>query len=227
MAETRGKKKKNRPLALKGLIFDCDGVLLNSRAANIAFYNNLRSLASLPPLNAEEEEYVHMATYEQALERVFQGAAAGRAAEFLDKLETYFDYYSLLHVEKGLLPMLDWLRAMNIRLAICTNRLSPLEGLLARFGLDKYFSPLQTASNSCPKPSPDGLLKTLAAWGIQPGESAYIGDSKVDEMAAAAAGVPFWSFNNQELEAGLHFNDFAELHGWLRIAAGEKNLGEI
>ncbi|MDR2503666.1 MAG: HAD family hydrolase [Deltaproteobacteria bacterium] len=211
--------------SLRGLIFDCDGVLINSRLANITFYNRLRARWSLPPLTPEEEDFAHMATYEQALRHIFRGLGEESVRHLLTggakkELDAYLDdYYSLLQAEEGLIPLLDRLRAESFGLGVCTNRLSPLEGFLARFKLEKYFSPVQTASNSQPKPSPDGLLQVLAAWGAKAGEVAYIGDSKVDEQAAAAAGVPFWAFKNPKLCAALHFDTFADLHR--RLFPGE------
>ncbi len=207
---------------LKGLIFDCDGVLINSRMANISFYNHLRGKAGMQRLSAAEEEFVHMATYEQALDHIFPGPERATVMTFLEAMESHFDYYELLQVEEGLTPMLGWLSKRNFRLGICTNRISPLEPFLKRFGLDNFFFPMQTASNSKPKPDPDGLLQVLGAWGMAQGEVAYIGDSKVDEMAAMAAGIPFWSFKNQDLAASLHINSFFELHAWLKLAV-QKN----
>lgn len=201
---------------VRGIIFDCDGVLLNSRLANISFYNQLRGKAGLPPLSAEQEEYVHMSTYEQALDYILEGSNRSKVSGYLEEMEDNFDYFNLLKRESGLLPMLDWLRAAGFRLGICTNRLSPLDGLLARFELDGYFSPLQTASNSAAKPHPDGLLKAASAWGLPPAELAYIGDSQVDELAAAAAAMPFWSFKNPALTAVIHIPNFKSLHGWLK-----------
>lgn len=203
---------------LTGLIFDCDGVILNSRLANSAFYNHLRKKASMPPLSESEENFVHMSTYEQALDHIFPGKERSQVMGFLDELEDHIGYFDLLEVESGLVPMLDWLKKKNMHLGICTNRLSPLEPLLDRFELGHFFSPLQTASNSRPKPNPDGLLKVLRSWYATNEQIAYIGDSKVDEMAANAAGVPFWSFKNPELNASLHISSFSELHGWLRLA---------
>lgn len=210
----------------KGIIFDCDGVLLNSRLANISFYNNLRKKAGLPPLGEEEEEFVHMSTYEQALDYILQGSSRSKVANYLDEMEDSFDYYDLLKVEDGLVHMLGWLMGKGFPLGICTNRLSPLDSFLARFGLDKYFSPMQTASNSSPKPNPDGLLKAVAAWRLSPAEAVFIGDSKVDEMAAKAAGMPFWAFKNFSLDARLHIPDFPSLEVWLKnyLSLG-KNLG--
>lgn len=200
---------------LKGIIFDCDGVLLDSRKANIAFYNYIRDCLDLPPLLPEQEEYVHMATFEQALHYIVPESQRGHIPDLLDSIESYLDYYSLLSVEDGLLDMLDWLKLHEVRLGICTNRIDPMDGLLGRFRLTGYFQPVQTASNSQPKPHPDGLLQILRRWNLSPSEVAFIGDSKVDEAAALGAGVPFWSFKNETLTAALHIPGFDALHGWL------------
>lgn len=199
----------------RGIVFDCDGVLLNSRLANISFYNRLRHKAGLPDLIAEEEEFVHMSTYEQALEFILMGTDRSRVSDYLAEMEDNFDYYNLLKVEDYLLPMLEWLKNSNFRLGICTNRLSPMGSFLERFGLDGFFNPMQTASNSTPKPSPDGLFKAAAEWDMEPGEIAYIGDSRVDEEAANAAGMPFWAFKNPELSSVLHVPGFKILQNWL------------
>ena len=201
---------------VKGLIFDCDGVLLNSRLANVSFYNHLRVKAGLPHLSPAEEEFVHMSTYEQALDYILEGSDRSRVSGYLEEMESSFDYYNLLKVEEGLVPMLGWLADRNFMMGICTNRLSPLDTFLARFGLDGYFNPMQTASNSTPKPSPDGLFQVVSDWRVEPHEVAYIGDSKVDEQAAEAAGMPFWAFKNPELDAVLHIPDFTTLELWLK-----------
>ncbi|MCL1889938.1 MAG: HAD family hydrolase [Desulfovibrionaceae bacterium] len=211
----------------RGIIFDCDGVLINSRLANITFYNALRSRAELPPLDRDEEEYAHMATYSQALEYIFRSIDPARRPEALnralDGLERYVDYYNLLRPTEGLIPLLDWLRAGGVALAVCTNRVSPLDSLLSRFNLEGYFSPVQTASNSMPKPSPDGLLQVLKAWRMRPGEVAYLGDSLVDAQAAAAAKMPFWAFKNRNLDAAAHINDFSTLRAGLALERAPEN----
>ena len=202
--------------SIKGLVFDCDGVLLDSRRANISFYNYLLAGLGLPELTDEQQEYVHMSTFEQALDFMIPEKMRHRIPDLLNSVETNLDYYSLLTLEKGLLPMLDWLRRNNVRLAMCTNRIDPMDNLLQKFNLQGYFTPIQTASNSLPKPHPDGLHKILEKWEADPYEVAFIGDSKVDEHAARAAGVHFWAFKNARLEADLHIPDFEQLHDWLR-----------
>ena len=55
----------------KVIIFDCDGVLFDSKEANIAFYNQILSQFNLPPLTIAEVEYVHVSTAEEALRYLF------------------------------------------------------------------------------------------------------------------------------------------------------------
>jgi HAD superfamily hydrolase (TIGR01509 family) len=205
---------------LKGLVFDCDGVLLDSRRANITFYNYLRTGLGLPVLTDKQQEYVHMSTYEQALDHIIPKNLRRCLPDLLNNVERHIDYYSLLNLETGLLSMLDWLRQGGTRLAICTNRTDPMDDLLLRFNLLGYFTPVQTATNSLPKPHPDGLQKILQEWNADPYEVAFIGDSKVDGSAAQAAGVHFWSFKNISLDAELHVPGFEQLHEWLRNFSG-------
>ena len=207
---------------LKGLIFDCDGVLLDSRGANIAFYNCFRSCLLLPKLTADQEEYVHMATFEQALHFITPPALRGCISETLGRVGDELDYYSLLGVEEGLLPFLDWLKACGVHLAMCTNRVEPMDKVLDTFGLRGYFDPIQTASNSLPKPDPDGLTQVLGKWKVEAHEVAFIGDSSVDMRAARAGGLPFWSFKNEKLDADLFVSGFPGLHTRMRLFMNEK-----
>jgi phosphoglycolate phosphatase-like HAD superfamily hydrolase len=200
---------------LKGVVFDCDGVLLDSRKANIAFYNYIRAGINLPFLTVEQENYVHMSTFEQALDYIVPENLRKLIPDILNHMENDLDYYSLLSLENGLLPLLNWLKTNSIHMALCTNRTDPLEKMLSKFNLTGYFTPVQTASNSIPKPHPDGLLQILKKWSFDPFEVAFLGDSEVDENAARAADIHFWSFKNQNLHADLLIPDFATLHNWL------------
>ncbi|WP_366912885.1 HAD hydrolase-like protein, partial [uncultured Desulfovibrio sp.] len=58
------------PRGLGGVIFDCDGVMINSRAANEQFYNRVLAYFDLPPMTPEQEAYSFMATAGQALRHI-------------------------------------------------------------------------------------------------------------------------------------------------------------
>lgn len=196
---------------LAGIIFDCDGVLFDSKGANSAYYNHIRAAVALPPMSEEEASYAHMVSTDEALERMIpenlleQAIAARNATRFRDL------FMSLMEPSPH---MTDFLRAMQARkmpMALCTNRSDSVHHVLAHFGLQDFFSPVMTISHAKPKPDPEGLFKILSAWGAEPGAVAFLGDSLVDCRAAAAAGVPFWCFGTTAIPAALHVNSFAEL----------------
>jgi len=47
-----------------------------------------------------------------------------------------------------------------------------------------------------PKPHPDPLNRILAYYGIEPRDALFVGDSAVDQQAAAAAAVPFVAYRS-------------------------------
>lgn len=193
---------------LRGLVFDIDGVMLDSRTSNMEFYNIIRRAVQLPPLSREEEDYCHMASVEEALERIIPPDYRAAAEEACARIDYAEQILPMLSLEPGLLEALHWMQLWDVRLAIFTNRSSSVDELLRYFGLESFFHPVQTAGICLPKPAPDGLLRILDDWSLEPSQIAFLGDSKVDELAAKSAGVPFWAFRNSLLHARLHFDDF-------------------
>ena len=44
---------------LKAIVFDCDGVIFDSREANKAYYNAILKNIGLPPMNEEQLNFAH------------------------------------------------------------------------------------------------------------------------------------------------------------------------
>ena len=200
---------------LKGLVFDVDGVMFDSRNSNIEYYNLIRRAVNLPPISPQEEDFCHMASVHEALAVIIPPQSREAAFKACKQINYQERILPMLSVEPGLLEALHWLRHWNVRLGIFTNRTNSVETLLRYFGLESFFSPVKTAGNSPPKPDPTGLLETAREWGVTPLQIAFLGDSRVDEQAAASAGVPFWAFRNEELNARLHFSDFFKMISWI------------
>lgn len=207
--------QKNCRNGLRGLIFDVDGVLFNSRTSNIEFYNLIRRAVGLPLLTPEEENFCHMASSEEVLTRTIPEELRYAAVEAAEAINYQEKIQPLLTLEEGVLEALYWLEHWRVPMAVCTNRTNSVSGLLHAFGLEKFFPIVMTAQSHPPKPDPGGLLAILDAWNIPPRAVAFLGDSKVDEQAAKSAGIPFWAFRNPELTTELHFSSFFELISWL------------
>ncbi len=199
------------PQGLKGIIFDCDGVIFDSRESNTSYYNAIRKGVGLPALTHEDIAYVHMSTVHAAFARLFPPPYDQAALKYSALYDYKENIIPMLVPEQGVLELLHWLQNWNIKIAMCTNRTNTVGEVLRYFSLESFFWPVKTAANSVPKPRPDGLLGIISDWDVPLDSVAFIGDSPVDEEAARAAGMSFWSFKNEELDADLHVEDFFTL----------------
>ena len=199
------------PQGLCGVIFDCDGVLLDSRQSNVLYYNRVLENMGLPPMTPEQEEYTHMHTVRESLDyvvpenRMRDLERAHRAVDYTR------DIVPAISLGKGAIECLETLRKAGIPLAVHTNRSTQAESVLERFGLLPFFPIVMTAKKAAPKPDPEGVWLILWEWDVKPENVLFVGDSILDREAARAAGTRFAAFGNESLPADMHVRDFAQL----------------
>lgn len=197
---------------VKGLIFDCDGVLVDSKDANRMYYNTVRKKLGMLPMTPEEEDFVHAHAVLASIAHIVPRERLAEAEEARKEIDYRQDIMPFSTLEAGLVPFLSTARDMGYRLAVNTNRTDSMEMLLETFELEHFFWPVITAAKvSHPKPNPEGVHRILRDWNLTRHQVAYIGDTSVDELTARAAGVAFWSFKNSSLKASLHVDGFEAL----------------
>ena len=183
----------------KAVIYDCDGVMFDSFEANLAFYQRIMDRMGREPIdraNVEQMLVLHTYANREVLAHFFPEPADYAAAVQHAGSIDYLDLVPLMIMEEGYRETLDAL-AGRVELAVCTNRSTSMETVLASFDLAGYFSCVMTANQvDNPKPHPDPLYKVLEQLGIAPAEALFVGDSEVDYLAASAAGVPFIAYKN-------------------------------
>ena len=199
------------PGEIRGVIFDCDGVLIDSRSANITYYNKLLEAIGRPPMSPAQEEFVHMASERQAVGHIFPSEAVACYDQVATKVPYKQVVLPLLTLESGVLETLLWLRDCGVRLAVHTNRGSGMWDLLDKFALREVFDPVMTVELVAPKPSSEGVRRILDAWNMGPDSVVFVGDSLADARAAGGESVPFVAFRNPELQASAHSAGFQEL----------------
>lgn len=194
---------------IKLVAFDCDGVLFDSRPANIAFYNSILNHFGRPRLSPEAVDYIHSHTVWQSLEYIFQGYANYEAVLDFARDFDYDPFIAMMVEEPHLREFLQFVRRERYT-ALATNRTTTTGAVLTYHGLADDFDLVISAQDvSRPKPDPEAFVRILAHFNLAPFEAIYIGDSQVDEHFAANAGVPFVAYRNPSLQADYYLESFA------------------
>ncbi|RLA82866.1 MAG: HAD family hydrolase [Deltaproteobacteria bacterium] len=198
---------------IKVVIFDCDGVMFDSKEANIAYYNHILRELGLPPLGEEEVAFVHASTADQAVEFLLSRRRIAEIEAFHRRRRgtDYRPFIKLMKPEPHLREVLEALPP-EVKKAISTNRTYTIGEVLAYHGLEKYFDLVVSALDvKRPKPHPDSLEKIIEHFRIRPDEALFVGDTFADEKAAHEAKTPFVAYKNPSLRADYHIEDLIEL----------------
>lgn len=202
---------------IKAIIFDCDGVIFDSRPANIIFYNAILERFGKPKLTDTQLRYVHMHTAEESINFLFKGDEKLADAQRYRLNMDYTPFSRYIVLEPYIVEILEYLYP-HFKTALCTNRSTSTNTVLRNHGLSQYFDMVVSALDvQNPKPHPEPILKILHHFGIGGHEAIYIGDSEVDQEAADSAGVIFISYKNQGLKAACHINSLLELSKILKV----------
>lgn len=195
----------------KAVIFDCDGVMFDSKQANINFYNHILNHFGFPPMNEDEEHYVHMHTGEESVNKIFKGSSlTEKAQEYRLNLD-YTPFVGDMIIEPGLKEILALLKP-DFGLAVATNRSNTIGQVLEENGLSQFFDIIISSLDvKKPKPDPESITKILNFFDISSSKAVYVGDSMVDYMTAKAANVVLIAYKNQDLEADYHADSMEDL----------------
>lgn len=216
---------KNGP---RGLVFDCDGVMIDSRDANRGFYNRILDAFGLGRMTAEQEDFAFRSTAMQALRRMIPKKEHGRIESVISEVIDYNrDVMPNIRLMPGFMEFMLALHGRGMPMGISTNRVREgMQRVLDFFRLPSYFSPIMTASDVEPKPSPEGLLRIAESWSILPEQVLFVGDSVDDMAAAAAAGTGFCAFRSHGITRGAVrriIADFPRMPGYF-AANGYEDL---
>lgn len=184
----------------KVVIYDCDGVILDSVESNYVFYNRVMEFLGRPEIDRTDSDarrVLHTYSFNDVMEYFFAGDPHREKALSFAKTIHYRDLMPYMRMEDGFISTLDLLKE-HTALAVCTNRAISMDMIIEDFGLSGYFQYVMTAAQvTNPKPNPEPLLKVLDYFNITPDEALFVGDGEVDMQAAKDAGVPFISYKSQ------------------------------
>lgn len=197
--------------------FDCDGVMFDTVNANKAFYNRILSHLDRPKMTPQQFDYANMHTADEVLAYLFKDEASLQAAQAYRIRMSYMPFIPYMQIEPYLKTLLKRLRP-EYKTAIATNRADSIEPVLDFFDLTREFDYVVSALDvERPKPDPEQLEQIMSYYRIGPDQMIYIGDSKLDELAARAAGVRLVAYHNDRLQADYHIRRLQEVETILGI----------
>jgi phosphoglycolate phosphatase len=215
--EKGGRRGRSSMKNISVVAFDCDGVLFDTEKANKAYYNQILNHFGMPDMDDEQFIYTHMHTADESIRYLFQGEEFLGAAQKYRKRMNYFQFIPFMEIAPFLKQVLQNLRS-SYKTAIATNRSDTMQAVLETYGLVEHFDLVVSALEvERPKPHPDPLFKIIDHFQLKPENLIYVGDSKVDEQAARAAGVALVAYKNRSLTADFHIDSMQELE---QILAG-------
>jgi len=178
--------------AVRALIFDLDGTLIDSKQDLIHSVN-----AMLRELGRGElaEETISGYIGHGAPQLVARALGTGCTEEERRRaLQFFLSYYELHKMDTtctypGVAKTLD--RLSNMPMAVLTNKPVRISvRILDEMGLSKYFRAIYGGNSfETKKPDPLGARTILRELGAEPGEALLVGDSEVDVQTARNAGT--------------------------------------
>ena len=203
-------------------VFDLDHTLVNSPLDLAAMALEMRALIErhCGPLPDRPERYRvgelirHCAAEAPAMSAPVWAIALEHERRALDEA----------WLEPGAVEALTGARAAGFATALWTNNAREVTRIaLARFGLLAHLDCVVTRDDMRDlKPDPDGFRVIATHFG-GPRDAVVVGDSWVDGLAAAEAGVPFVAYRAREAELTrwnvtpvARLTDLSALPAWLR-----------
>lgn len=183
------------PGAVKAVLFDLDGVLIDSYRAWFVVVNEAARAFGSPKVSLAMFQSVWGQGIGADVKNLYPGRTHREVEEAYERAMA--EQESTIVVNPEAAATLDDLRALGLPRACVTNTQIGLaravlgaSGLLARFDAVEGMAP-----NRREKPAPDLLLAALTALRVAPADALMVGDSRYDEGAAEAAKVPFLHYD--------------------------------
>lgn len=187
---------------LKGILFDMDGVLLDSFFAWLGLVNQTASNFGYNPI----PESVFRQAYGQSTQEDVQVFFPGQKVETIDAFyeNHFFDHKEGIEIFKDTKEVFTKLESLNYQIAVVTNTANNLaKGILSYAELyPKILIGGDDVVNG--KPEPDMLFLACERLSLTPSEVLMIGDSKFDKKAAEKAGIYFIGINGINSEKTIN-----------------------
>ena len=172
----------------KAVLFDMDGVLINSSNAWFGAFNDVLVHFGLKPISKRKFSGIFGNPIEKDKEMFFKNQSIKEIESAFNHFFKKWKCYAVLF--KDSIPVLKNLRAKKVRIGLITNATSEIVNTnLKQFKMKKFFGAVVTMDDvKRRKPAPDMILKACKILKVEPKNTILVGDTKNDMIAGKRAG---------------------------------------
>ena len=217
-----------------GIIFDCDGVLVDSEPVSCKASSTVLRKYGVNITLADMAAAFTGKSEKQMIMEIEQEYQVSLPPGIIDEIQTlYFELAAELQPMPHLTGVLDMLRDHAIPMGIASSgKPERIDFSLKMTGLDQYFAVRCSASEvTHGKPAPDLFLLTATRIGIAPGNCLVVEDSVFGIQGARAAGMKAAGYTSSHsaamlLESGadVTFADYRQFAHIMQIFSQRGNL---
>ncbi len=189
---------------IKAVIFDMDGVLVNSEPYHFKVEKQLLENMGISITDKEIESFVGLAM-DKMWGRIKETYSLDESIENLVKEDTGFRVSFFAEIEKldpieGVKDFIESVIAKKLKTAVASSSHTKLiETVLEKTGLSEYFPEIVSGFDvRHGKPYPDIFLKTAELLGVKADECIVVEDSFNGVKAARSAGMICIAYRNPE-----------------------------
>lgn len=168
---------------IKAVLFDLDGVLVDSISAWYSAFN--RTLKDFGKEILDKGEFIERCWGREIEDNMETLGLGKEGAEYCRS--RYEENIEDVRIYPGVRELLS---SLDKRIGLVTSTPSPATSkILKHFGLEEYFGAVVCGDDvDEPKPSPQPVLRACDMLGIEPKNAVFIGDTRSDVQAGRAAG---------------------------------------
>lgn len=212
---------------IKAVLFDMDGVLIDSEYVMFDMLRKVLKHKNVDVSTAElVETYIGLSSdkiYTLIIEKYGFSETVEELRAEKNRLQGNFYVDAEIEPMEGLLAVLEYLKAQDVRMALVSSTSSRnILFAMNRLSLTKYFESIIGGDMlQQTKPAPEGYLTAAKYLGVKVSEALVIEDSPIGIKAARNAGIKVVGFSASKISqdtshADYQIGSFEELLQWLK-----------
>jgi HAD superfamily hydrolase (TIGR01509 family) len=206
---------------IKAILFDVDGVLIDTLESNARSYSHDFELLGGKPITPEEYKKFYHLPARVMFKRFFPEKSDQEIERIImTKTERTVRFFKYAKLFPGVMDTLENMKK-HFMLGIVTSRMNPK--ILDYFSIKSLFQEIVCLSDvKNHKPHPEPVHLALERLKTKPEEAVFVGDAQSDLDASRGAGVKVIIYRNSKVKGDFNITDFRDIPKIIERLNGKK-----